>query len=149
MGAGPFLLITGVILPPHPSVLSVLTFVTLTFLLSGAGAACRWRPERVPPISWVLAPFLGLGLITALNLCTQDASTGAQLFYLWPVLYAANFLSRRVAYLNLALVFAGDAAVVFTVLGAGKGAADWVALLLAMTMAVAVVQSLRVRADKL
>jgi diguanylate cyclase (GGDEF)-like protein len=149
MGAGPFLLITGVILPPHPSVLSVLTFVTLTFLLSGAGAACRWRPERVPPISWVLAPFLGLGLITALNLCTQDASTGAQLFYLWPVLYAANFLSRLVNSLTIALVSGGNALVVFPFLGANRGLSDWASLTVAMMLTTVVVWSLRGRNERL
>src|SRR3954452_25560747 len=149
MGAGPFLLITGVILPPHPSVLSVLTFVTLTFLLSGAGAACRWRPGRVPPISWVLAPFLGLGLITALNLCTQDASTGAQLFYLWPVLYAANFLSRQVISLTLVAVSAADATGVFPMLDLGNALSDWSSLTIAMTLTAVIVASLRSRNDRL
>ncbi|GAA3341479.1 hypothetical protein GCM10020358_32980 [Amorphoplanes nipponensis] len=87
--------------------------------------------------------------MAALNFATHDASTGSQLFYLWPILYAANFLSRRVLHFNLLLVFAGEAATVFPVLGSRRGASDWVAMVLAMTMAATVVQSLRDRADRL
>jgi len=87
--------------------------------------------------------------VAGLNFATRDASTGSQLFYLWPILYAANFLGRRALYLNLILVYAGDAATVFVVLGPRRGASDFVAMVLAMTMAATVVHSLRVRADKL
>jgi len=149
MAAGPFMLVTGVILPAHHTVPRVLTFVALTFLLFAAGAACRWRPERVPRMSWLLAPFFGLGLITALNLGTADASTGAQLFYLWPVLYAANFLSRLVNYLTITLVSAGGALVVFPILGANRGLSDWASLTVAMMLTTVVVWSLRARNERL
>ncbi|WP_030435376.1 GGDEF domain-containing protein [Actinoplanes subtropicus] len=149
MGSGPFMFLTGVILPTRRTVPGVLTFVALTFLLTGAGAACRWRPDRVPSMSWLLAPFFGIGLVTALNLGTDDASTGAQLFYLWPVLYAANFLSRLVNYLTLALVSAGDGLVVFTVLGADRGLSDWASLTVAMMLTAVVVWSLRGRNERL
>jgi diguanylate cyclase (GGDEF)-like protein len=149
LGAGPFLFVTGVIIPAHRTVPRVLTFVALTVLLFGAGAACRWRPERVPRMSWLLAPFFGLGLITALNLGTADASTGAQLFYLWPVLYAANFLSRLVNYLTIVLVSAGDALVVFPILGAGRGVSDWASVTVAMMLTTVVVWALRARNERL
>jgi diguanylate cyclase (GGDEF)-like protein len=149
MAAGPFMFVTGVILPAHRTVPGVLTFVALTFLLFGAGAACRWRPERLPKVTWLLAPFLGLGLITALNLATEDASTGAQLFYLWPVLYAANFLSRLVNTLTITLVSAGNALVVFPILGAGRAVSDWTSLTVAMTLTTVVVSALRRRNERL
>jgi diguanylate cyclase (GGDEF)-like protein len=148
LAAAPYVLITS-LLTPGIGAAGAAAITVISVLMAVVGSVCWRLPKIMPRVSWFIAPILSTLLISGLNLATHDASTGAQLFYLWPVLYAANFLSRRVAYLNLALVFAGDAAVVFTVLGAGKGAADWVALLLAMTMAVAVVQSLRVRADKL
>lgn len=149
MAAGPFLLVTGVILAEHTTVPGTITFATLTLLLSGAGAACRWRPERVPRVCWLLAPFFGLGLITALNLGTRDASTGAQLFYLWPVLYAANFLSRLVNIVTITLVSAGDALVVFPILGANRGLSDWASLTVAMMLTTVVIWSLRGRNERL
>ncbi|MFI5891663.1 GGDEF domain-containing protein [Actinoplanes sp. NPDC051513] len=149
MGAGPFMLVTGVILPDHRSPASVVTFVLLTFLLCGAGALCRWRPERVPHVFWLIAPFFGIGMVSVLNLATRDASTGSQLFYLWPVLYAANFLSRVVNYLTIAMVSAGNAAVVFSILGPNVGLSDWASLTVAMMLTAVVVASLRGRNERL
>jgi diguanylate cyclase (GGDEF)-like protein len=149
MGAGPFMLVTGVILPDSRTPASVVIFVLLTFLLCGAGALCRFRPERVPHLFWLIAPFFGVGMVTTLNLATQDASTGAQLFFLWPVLYAANFLSRVVNYLTIAAVSAGNAAVVFPVLGPNIGLSDWASLTVAMMLTTVVVWSLRARNERL
>ena len=76
-----------------------------------ASARCPVLAARrcCPRCSGCCVPILVVTvLITGLNLVTSDASTGAQLFYLWPVLYAANFLGRRAIYLNLLLVCAGD-----------------------------------------
>jgi diguanylate cyclase (GGDEF)-like protein len=103
----------------------------------------------MPQATWVIAPFFGVALVTALNLGTLDASTGAQLFFLWPVLYAANFLSRTINYLNILAVSAGNASVVFPILGAGRGVSDWASLTGAMTLTAVVVTSLRRRNEKL
>ncbi|RSM55715.1 GGDEF domain-containing protein [Actinoplanes sp. ATCC 53533] len=121
----------------------------VSIVLAFTGVICWRRPAAVPEMFWFLAPIVATMVVAGLNFATHDASTGSQLFYLWPILYAANFLSRRVIYLNLALVFAGDAATVFVVLGPKRGASDWVAMVLAMTMAATVVESLRARADRL
>ena len=149
MAAGPFVFLTGVILPPHHSLLGSLGWLALTLGLSVAGALCRWRPERVPHLFWLIAPFFGIAMVTALNLGTRDASTGAQLFYLWPVLYSANFLSRTVNALTLTLVSIGNAAVVFPLLGAGRGTSDWASLTVAMLLTTIVVASLRGRNERL
>ncbi|GIE94734.1 GGDEF domain-containing protein [Paractinoplanes rishiriensis] len=150
MGAGPFMFVTGIVLPPeHPSMVSAAIFTLLTVILLGLGVLCRWRPERMPHLSWLVAPFLGAGLVTSLNLATSDASTGAQLFYLWPVLYAANFLSRTVNYLSLLWVSGGNAAVVFGVLDVHQAVSDWASLSVAMTLTTIVVTSLRNRNEKL
>ena len=149
MGAGPFLLVTGVILPDQRTVASVVTFAFLTVLLCGLGALCRWRAERMPPLAWLIAPFFGVGLISTLNLATQDASAGAQLFYLWPVIYAANFLGRLVNYLTIIMVSAGNAVVVFPILGANGGVSDWASLTVAMTLTAVVVSSLQSRNERL
>jgi len=136
-------------LSPDVSAFDTIITSTISVALAVIGAVCWRRPAALPKAFWFLAPLVATMVVATLNIVTHDASTGAQLFYLWPILYAANFLSRRVLYLNLALVFAGDAGTVFAILGPQKGASDWVAMVLAMTMAATVVQSLRIRADRL
>ncbi|MEV4640988.1 GGDEF domain-containing protein [Actinoplanes sp. NPDC049548] len=147
LAGAPYLLVTGV-LTPNISHLGVVGVVIAFVAVAAIGVICWRRPALMPRSFWYIAPILATVLITVLNMATNDASTGAQLFYLWPVLYAANFLGRSVIQLNLALIFAGDAVAVFTILGASRGLADWVAMVLASTMTAVVVSSLRTRADK-
>ena len=148
LASAPYVLVTGC-LAPGATVFGIAAIVAISILMAVAGVVSWRRPAVLPRSAWFLAPIVASLLISGLNLATHDASTGAQLFYLWPILYAANFLSRRVIYLNLLIVLVGEGAVVLEVLEPGKAAADWVALALAMSMAAAVVQSLRSRADKL
>ena len=149
VAAAPFVMLTGVVLNrglPLPTQLAVI----ITSLVVGFGAwGCWFHPHRLPDYFWLIAPFVATTLITGLNLITRDASTGSQLFYLWPVLYAANFLSRRVIYLNIAAVLVGDALVVAVVLNPKDALADWAAMALALIMTVVVVVSLRERGDRL
>jgi len=149
MAAAPFVMLTGVVLNrglPLPTQFAVM----LTSVAVGVGAwACWYRPHALPDYFWLIAPFVATTLISGLNLITKDASTGSQLFYLWPVLYAANFLSRRVIYLNIAAVLVGEALVVLFALGAKDALADWAAMALALTMTAVVVVSLRERGDQL
>jgi diguanylate cyclase (GGDEF)-like protein len=146
LAAGPFVFVTCLVTSPSFTVLLSVS-LTCVFIVAG-GVLCWARPHLLPPHSWLLAPTLCTLLITGLNLVTQDASTGAQLFYLWPVLYAANFLSRRTIYFCLASVYSGDAVTVFLA-GSNVAASDWTAMVMAMTMIAVIVVSLRARADKL
>jgi diguanylate cyclase (GGDEF)-like protein len=146
--AAPYVFVTSY-LTPGISALTLTIASAVAVLLALIGVVCwRW-PKLMPGAFWLVAPFAAAVIVAGLNFATRDASTGAQLFYLWPILYTANFLGRRVLYLNLALVFAGNAGTVFVILGPRRGASDWVAMVLAMTMAATVVQSLRIRADRL
>ena len=149
MGAGPFMFVTGVILPDQRTTPGSIGFALLALMFCGAGALCRWHPERYPKLFWLIVPFFSIAVITGLNLATSDASAGAQLFYLWPVIYAANFLSRLVNWLTIMTVSAGDAAVVFSLLGADEGVSDWMSLTVAMTLAAVVVSSLQSRNERL
>jgi diguanylate cyclase (GGDEF)-like protein len=147
--AAPFVLLTGAILQPdHP--LPILIAVVTTSLALALGAWVCWsRPHVLPDLFFWTAPLIATVVISGLNLMTSDASTGSQLFYLWPVLYAANFLSRRVIYLNVIAVSIGEALVVVVALRAANGFADWIALSIALIMTAVVVYSLRDRADQL
>ncbi len=149
LAAAPLTLVTGIVLVPQQSVPAALAFTGLCVALGVLGAYCRWRPERIPRAFWLVAPFAAIALITGLNLATHDASTGSQLFYLWPVIYAANFLSRTVTALVLAQVSAGHATVIFHVLPTVQASTDWVSLTTALSLTAVVVSSLRVRNERL
>jgi diguanylate cyclase (GGDEF)-like protein len=147
-----YLTLTG---SPYLTAVSILTSqVSVVSVLAAAlmgltGVVCWWRPERIPRPFWFAAPLISTVTISGLNVASHDASSGALLFYLWPVLYAANSLSTRVLSLNLSMAFAGAALTVFPILGVRIGLADWAAMVLAMSMAATVVHTLRRRADKL
>jgi len=149
LAAAPYVFVTGIVTVPTPPV-PVIVAVTLTCLaVAVAGVVCWARPRVMPDNFWLAAPFVAAILITGINLVTEDASTGAQLFNLWPVLYAASYLSRRVVYYNVAVVVAGDGAVNLLLQEPEKALADWSAMILAMVMTAVVVVALRDRADQL
>jgi diguanylate cyclase (GGDEF)-like protein len=149
LAAAPFIVLTSTVLTRGLPAL-VLFAVVLTSIAVGAGGlVCFFRPHLMPDFFWLAAPTVAILFISGLNLATRDASTGSQLFYLWPVLYAANFLSRRVTYLNIAGVLVGEALVLGHVLGVEAATPDWAAMGLALTMTAVVVVTLRDRADQL
>ncbi len=146
LAAAPFVFVTSVTTGQSALVMVVVSLICV--LLAVLGTLCWVRPNLFPAFFWQIAPTVCAALITFLNVLTHDASTGAQLFYLWPVLYAANFLSRKVIYPTVALVAAGGAATVFGK-DSPQAVSDWAALVLAMTMIAVVVHTLRARAEKL
>jgi diguanylate cyclase (GGDEF)-like protein len=149
MTAAPFIFITFLLVPGQP--VSHLVAVSVTCLvLAVGGVLSRLWPDRMPRWFWFIAPFFAIMVVTGMNLVTEDASTGAQLFYLWPVLYSANFLSRRVVYLTMAGVSVTEASVVFSLLPTiADAASDWVSMTVAMTLIAIIVLTLRDRSDRL
>jgi diguanylate cyclase (GGDEF)-like protein len=148
LAGSPYMLATSV-LTPHIGTAGLIAGMAWSVFLALAGTVCWRRPARVPRPFWFAAPILSTAVISGLNVLTHDASTVALLFYLWPVLYAANMLSRRVLCLNLAMVFAGSAATIFSIIGPRAGMADLAALIMAMSMAATIVHTLRRRTDRL
>jgi diguanylate cyclase (GGDEF)-like protein len=149
MTASPFIFVTFLLVPGQPVSHLVAVVVTCVVLAAG-GVFARFRPDRMPRWFWFVAPFFAIMVVTGMNLVTEDASTGAQLFYLWPVLYSANFLSRRIVYITMAGVSLTEASVVFPLLPTiGDAASDWVSMTVAMTLIAIVVLTLRDRSDRL
>ncbi|MEU8662230.1 GGDEF domain-containing protein [Actinoplanes philippinensis] len=149
LAAGPYNFVTGVLMKlgdPLPEVLSV---AVTSFVLFVVGLICLRRPERMPRLFWLLVPLLGAGVITALNVGTADATMGPQLFYLWPLLYAAMFLNRRLVALTVAQISAGHALTAFQFQESGQALLDWIAITVAMSMTAVVVAGLRERNDRL
>ncbi|WP_189079462.1 GGDEF domain-containing protein [Mangrovihabitans endophyticus] len=149
MAAAPYVFVTGVFLTPAIGPAGIVAVIVTSVTVAVVGALCWFRPEALPGWFWLSAPHIATVFITGINLATADASTGAQLFYMWPVLYAANFLRRRQVAGSVALAVAGDAACTFGLLDPGRAMADWTAMTLAMVMLSVVVVPLRERAEQL
>jgi diguanylate cyclase (GGDEF)-like protein len=62
--------------------------------------------------AWAVCPFLAILAIVVVDLATEDASFTAQIFFLFPTLYAGSQLPRRGAALVTAAAIVGDAVVV-------------------------------------
>ena len=92
--SAPYVCVTGVFLTPDQTTLGAFAVAFTCVCIAACGLVCRFRPDVMPDFFWIAVPFLAAAVISGLNVITNDATTGAQLFYLWPVFYAANFLSR-------------------------------------------------------
>ena len=149
LAAAPVSFVTGILLPEHHPISFVLTICVVITVETIAGVICLRRPHWVPRLGWFLVPFLAAILIAVLNMMSRDTSAGAQLFYLWPVLYSANFLSRRAIAGTLTFVSAGHAATAFTLLDTAPAISDWFSVTVALSLTAIVVASLRDRNDRL
>jgi diguanylate cyclase (GGDEF)-like protein len=149
MVGAPYVFTTGVFMTEGQTVSGRIAVALTCLCILVCGFLCRFRPHVMPDLFWISVPFVATTVISGLNVVTRDATTGAQLFYLWPVIYAASFLSRRLVYANLLVLAIGEALVVIVALKADNAVSDWVAMTLAMTMTTIVVMSLRERGDVL
>jgi diguanylate cyclase (GGDEF)-like protein len=87
-----------------------------TVFLGLLAAAAGWRvyhPHHIHPFFWAVGPLLAVALIVALDFVTQDGSTSAQVFFFFPVLYAASQLRRAGAVLITGVSIVGEGVVVF------------------------------------
>ncbi|MEV0900108.1 GGDEF domain-containing protein [Actinoplanes sp. NPDC049802] len=149
LAAGPYNLITGVFMKTDDPLPQLIALGVTSLALFVIGVVCLRRPEQLPAYFWSAVPFLGVTVITGLNVATEDATLGPQLFYLWPLLYAASFLGRVTTALLIAAISAGHAIVAFQYTDNGEGLLDWLAITVAMSMTAIVVASLRERNDRL
>jgi diguanylate cyclase (GGDEF)-like protein len=111
--------------------------------------AAWFGAARTPPRLLAAVAPLSVLVVGALNLATSDSSTGSQLFLLWPVLYAASFLSRRHTVLVLVQVMAVEALVMGSLQPTERALIDTLSLVLAFTMAAFAVLTFRARVDVL
>jgi diguanylate cyclase (GGDEF)-like protein len=120
--------------------------LVLAALLLLLGAAGRYKPESIPDAVWALLPSGAAIIITTLNLVTSDASAGAQVFFVWPVLYASYLLRPYAAGLVLGLVAASEVLVV-TQVGSRTPVADIASLVTTFGVMTLVIVKLRNRLD--
>jgi diguanylate cyclase (GGDEF)-like protein len=73
--------------------------------------AARLVDQATAP-AWALCPFVAIAAIVVIDLATHDASLTAQIFFVFPVLYAGSQLPRRGAALVTAAALLGATVVV-------------------------------------
>jgi diguanylate cyclase (GGDEF)-like protein len=104
---------------------SVAATATALGLLIGASWMLRYGHHRLR-WPWTVFPFIGLAAVVALDLLTRDASTAAQVFLFFPVLYAASQVHRVGAFAVTIAAVVGDVVIVFTGLAVRDAVIDTV-----------------------
>jgi diguanylate cyclase (GGDEF)-like protein len=114
----------SVVAPPETGLFGrVLTYAVPASLI-GAVLVLRRAPAHWLMWLWVPIPVAGVAAITALDLATNDASAGGQVFFCFPIIYSAALLRARQALVCLALSLAGEAVVVLTLRPLGAALTD-------------------------
>jgi diguanylate cyclase (GGDEF)-like protein len=109
------------------------------------GLVCLLRPDSLPEGFWVGVPVLAIAVIGTLNYLTRDAGVSAQLFFLWPALYAATFLRHRLVVGVLLGAFATDFVLVRLIVGLTQAFRDTASLVVAVSLASIIIVLLRSR----
>jgi diguanylate cyclase (GGDEF)-like protein len=149
LAAAPYNFVTGVLMKIGDPLPELIALAVTSLALLIIGLVCLRRPEALPRLFWLLMPAVSAGVITGLNVVTEDATMGPQLFYLWPLLYAAMFLNRTIITLTVVQISAGHALTAFQYQDSGQAMLDWIAITVAMSMTAVVVAGLRERNDRL
>jgi diguanylate cyclase (GGDEF)-like protein len=79
---------------------------------------------HVPGVSWVLLAVVVVGTILGLNLATADAGGGAQVAFLYPVVYAGAFLRPWAAWAVAGAAIVGETVTVHSLLPASHAVPD-------------------------
>jgi hypothetical protein len=79
--------------------------VLLAWTARGLGASHSWL--------WAAAPFIAVAMIVGLDLFTHDSSLSAQVFLLFPALFAASQLHREGVLLVVTAAIAAEALITF------------------------------------
>jgi diguanylate cyclase (GGDEF)-like protein len=151
MAAIPFMVVSVILVPDFLGTGAfALVNVILVIVLLAAGAFVCWRyPRRLPDWFWVGLPVVCAAGIAWMDLVTHDAGVTGQLFFLWPVFYAATFLRRAMVVVVLFAVLVAESVVVLTLLNVQKALSDITGLMTTLTMAAVIIVLLRERRDEL
>ena len=151
LAAIPFIIVSLLLVPEFlgTGIVAALNVVVLNALLGAAAFACWKFPDRLPEWFWVAVPVGAAAAIMWLDLVTNDAGVTGQLFFLWPVLYAATFLRRLYVYVVLVAVLIAECVVTFWILTPSKAIADVVGLMTTLAMSAVIIVFLRERRDQL
>lgn len=123
--------------------------VAVGVALLGLGAFLWSAGHRLPGVVWTVIAVAMVVVIAALDVVTDDAGGGAQVAFLYPVVYAGAFLRGRAAWLVAGVAVVADAVVVYTVLPSAVAVPDHSFFLIAVVTLTWVLVSSGRRQDSL
>ncbi len=107
----------------HPTVIDVVLTVAAAVLIMISGWAIRHRSQAGPQ-TWAAWPLGATALIVAFDLFSADASTAAQIFLIFPALYAASQLRRPGVVVVVLIVVVAEWLITFVQLPFGTALED-------------------------
>ena len=107
----------------HPNPFLMVGGVVALLSLVGLAIAARFFSEA-SRTAWAVTPFLAITALVLVDLATSDASMSAQIFFLFPTLYAASMLPRYGAATVTGAAILGEVVVVFSNLPSNVAAVD-------------------------
>ncbi len=134
---------------PHPSGQNELGLLAIVANAYSVAAFLYWRAHKLP--GWVLPLTLAWGstLITGVAYFSSESPSPLVFFYLWIFLYAAYFLSRREAALEIAYVGLAYGALLVSHPPASGVPAWWLVGMGTLLVAAIVIGTMRVRVEHL
>jgi diguanylate cyclase (GGDEF)-like protein/PAS domain S-box-containing protein len=146
--AGAGLALIALPLSPYLSDAETVGVLVVCALGAGASVAIRLGWRRLPP--WTYHVFLALGavMVTAGIYLSRERPGDAELFYIWIVLYASYFFTRRQAAAHIALIGALYAAVLPATEGNSSYPALWLISLGTLVVTALLVSALKQRLNK-
>jgi diguanylate cyclase (GGDEF)-like protein len=137
VAAGVVVLVFALLGVGEPSGLPRSVLLGTPIALFGIAAYLRLSPPAPRSIVWVSVPLAGIAAIVILDVLSQDASAGAQVFLCFPVLYSASQLRAVAAGAVAAAAVAAEMYISFSLQPIGAAIIDVVyvsATLIAMTV---------------
>jgi diguanylate cyclase (GGDEF)-like protein len=126
-----------------------LLVAVMAVALVGLGSALWLLRENVPGVVWMVIAVAMVGVILALNLVTGDAGGGAQVAFLYPVIYAGAFLRPAAACTVAAAGLVAEAVVAYTLLPLASAVSESTFVLVAILTLTSVLVAAGRRQDRL
>jgi diguanylate cyclase (GGDEF)-like protein len=101
----------AVVNPPPVGIAARLLTYLVPPVLVGVVVLLRRAPKRWLVVMWLPLPLAGIAAIAGLDLATYDASAAGQVFFCYPVIYAASQLRARQAAFCATVAVVADAIV--------------------------------------
>ena len=151
-GAAALITTVGLVLPHAPEV-DVAGLIVLVAVAAVVAGALLWRRERIPASAYPLVAVVGT-LLVSLGLYSNGERDGGpvgsdEMFYLWVVLWAAYYFSRRVLAVQVAIVLAAYTVTLVAIHPGDAGMSRWVSLSGLIVGAALVVRLLSERGERL
>ncbi len=103
---------------------TITALAVLALLVAGLMSIAAWFFDEASRLAWALSPITAIAVIVFVDLATHDASVSAQIFFVFPIVYAAAMLPRPGAILMSVLSLLGEGIVVFSQLSFREAVLD-------------------------